>query len=73
MGRLPFELGLEGVDLLPRVVTLLAGLVTLSESLVALLVSHATFRVEPLRGLDQLIPLLAQPSDHRGIQARPFL
>jgi len=42
-GCLPFELGLECANFLLRVVALLAGLVTLSKSLVALLVSCATF------------------------------
>jgi len=59
LGRLPLELGLEEADLLLRVVTLLAGLVMLSESLVVLLASCVAFRVEPLRCLDQLILLLA--------------
>ena len=50
---------MEGADLLLRIVALLAGLVTLSESLVALLASRTAFRAEPLRGLDQFILLLA--------------
>ena len=45
----------------------------LSEGLVMLLVSHAMLRAEPLHGLEQLIPLLAQPSDYHGIQAHPLL
>ena len=49
------------------VVALLTGLVTLSESLVVLLASRAVFRAKPLRGLDQLILLLVQPSDRRSI------
>ena len=52
LGRLPFDLGLEGADLLLRVITLLVGLVTLSESLVMLDMCRATFQEEPLRGLD---------------------
>ena len=43
LGRLPFKLSLEGADLLLHVVVLLAGLVTLSESLVTLLLSRAAF------------------------------
>ena len=56
-----------------HIIALLASLIMLSEGLVVLLASRATLRAEPLRGLEQLIPLLVQPSDHRGIQARPFL
>ena len=67
LGRLPFELGLEGADLLLCVVALLVGLVTLLESLVTLLVSRTTFRAKPLYGLDLLIPLLAQLCDRRAI------
>ena len=47
LGRLPFELGLEGTDFLLCVVVLLAGLVMLLESLITLLASHAAFRAEP--------------------------
>ena len=57
-GCLPFELGLEGADLLLHIVVLLAGLVMLSDGLVTLLADHAMIRVEPLCGLEQLIPLL---------------
>ena len=52
---------------------LLADLVKLSEGLVALLVRHAMFRVEPLQGLEQLIVILAQLGNRRGIPARPLL
>ena len=59
LGRRIFELGLEGADLLLHVITLLASLVMLSEGLVTLLVSHTMLQAEPLRGLEQLILLLA--------------
>ena len=64
---------MEGANLLLRIVVLVAVLITLSDGLVTLLTSHGTLRVEPLRGLEQLIPLLAQPSNRHGIHARPFL
>ena len=50
-----------------RVVVLQVVLVTLSEGLVMLFMSYAMLRAEPLRGLEQLIPLLAQPSDSHDI------
>ena len=53
------KLDLEGADLLLRAIALLASLVTLSDGLVTLLVSHAMLRAEPLHGLKQLIPLLS--------------
>ena len=59
LGHLPFELGLQGADLLLCVVALLVGLVMLLESLVALLISRTVFRAKPLHGLDQLILFLA--------------
>ena len=49
---------MEGADLLLRIVALLAGLVTLSEGLVALLMSYTMLRADPVCGLEQLIPLL---------------
>ena len=39
----------------------------LSEGLIKLLVSYASLQAEPLRGLEQLVLLLAQPSDYRDI------
>ena len=56
-----------------RVIALKVVLVTRLEGLVTLLASRAMFQVEPLSGLEQLIPLLAQPSDYHGIQAHPLL
>ena len=43
LGCLPFELGMEGADFLLCVIALLAGLVTLLESLVMLLASRTMF------------------------------
>ena len=59
LGHRISELSLEGANLLLRVIALLAGLVTILEGLIALLDSRAMLRAEPLRGLEQLIPLLA--------------
>ena len=67
------KLGLEGADLLLRVLVLLVGPIMLAEGLVSLLMSHAMLRAEHLHGLEQIIPLLAQLSDRRGIHTCPLL
>lgn len=56
-----------------RIITLLARLITLPKGLVMLLASYTMLQVEPLHGLEQLILILAQPSDCRSILAhRPL-
>ena len=51
LGHHGSKLYLEGADLPLHAIVL-------SKGLVALLTSHAMLRVEPLHGLEQLIPLL---------------
>ena len=48
-------------------------LVALSDGLVTLLAGHAALRVESLRSLEQLVPLLVQLGYRLGVQAHPLL